>query len=287
MAEITIIPGSIKLIRLTDEEYFSSEYREYISNSRLGLINPDEGGSFEKFEQSTKKEYSDSFALGSAIHCSLLQTNEYKIANFTKPNGKLGLFAEELFKYRQRGLTIKDAIDKASEKANYYYGSLKGKKLKDAIISLLPFYIKRLHYIEDPGKKTIFLSGGVSDKYRECMKNIEATPDQILNQINPDGLFTKPEIFNEYAILCEVEHIDEDTGLITRIKLKAKLDNFIVFHDTQTIVLNDLKTTSSPISYFMGNNVRVISESGEESIQWYNGSFQKYHYYRQMGELRP
>ena len=44
MPEIEIKLDSIELIRLSDKEYFSSKYKEYISNSRLGFLNEDEDG---------------------------------------------------------------------------------------------------------------------------------------------------------------------------------------------------------------------------------------------------
>ena len=40
MAVIEIVPESIQLIKMTDEEYFSDKYKDYISNSKLGLLNP-------------------------------------------------------------------------------------------------------------------------------------------------------------------------------------------------------------------------------------------------------
>ena len=46
---------------LSDAEYFSSDYKQYVSNSKLKLINPDEGGSPQKFKEGIKSEYNASF----------------------------------------------------------------------------------------------------------------------------------------------------------------------------------------------------------------------------------
>ena len=97
MVEIEIIGNTIELIKLTDEEYFSPKYKDYISNSRLGFLNEAEGGSEEKFLSGFKSEYSDSFELGSAVHSIILQPDSYFISNITKPSGKLGVFIEEIF----------------------------------------------------------------------------------------------------------------------------------------------------------------------------------------------
>lgn len=51
LADIKITPilETLQLLKITDEEYFSSKYKDYISNSRLGLLNPKQDGSPEKF----------------------------------------------------------------------------------------------------------------------------------------------------------------------------------------------------------------------------------------------
>ena len=64
---------------MSDPEYFAQ--KDYISNSKLGLINPDEDGSPEKFQFGISSEYSESFALGSAIHATILQPDYYIISD--------------------------------------------------------------------------------------------------------------------------------------------------------------------------------------------------------------
>jgi hypothetical protein len=80
MAEIKIIPESIQLIRMSDEEYFSEKYKDYISNSKLGLFNEDEGGSLEKYLEGFTSTHSDSFELGSAVHAVVLQPESYTVS---------------------------------------------------------------------------------------------------------------------------------------------------------------------------------------------------------------
>lgn len=64
MGQVNIIPESIKLLKMTDAEYFSSKYNDYLSNSKIGLLNPEEDGSLEKFLTGFKSGYSSSFELG-------------------------------------------------------------------------------------------------------------------------------------------------------------------------------------------------------------------------------
>ena len=282
MAEITIVPGTLQLIKMTDAEYFSEKYRGYISNSRLGLINPDEGGSPEKYDIGFKGGYSESFELGSAIHAMVLQPDYYHIANINKPTGKLGVFAEEVFKLRQQGLSISKATTQASITADYFASKFSDTRLKTAIKNSLPFYLKRIHFEGHMDKETLFLSAPMQLKFEQCMLGVAEDP-KMMDTLYPQGLLTPAEFFNEYAILCEVDFADEITGEVTRIKIKAKLDNFTIDHETETVTLNDLKSSGKPVAYFMGNNVKVTTEDGKSSIEWYDGSFQKFHYYRQIG----
>ena len=266
---IKIIPESVKLLRLSDEEYFSDTYKDYISNSSLSLLDPANNGSIKKFLDGYKNDYSESFELGSAVHLECLQKGEYKIIDIDKPTSKLGVFSEKLYDLRKKGLPIYKAIQEASIQANYYANKLNDKKIKNALTQLLPYYLQRLELPED---NYVILPSRLYEKYTMMMKSINSNK-KFLAKLNPNDEFKdNVKIYNEYAILCEID-ID---GRI--IKFKGKLDNFTVDEENKKITLNDLKTTGKPINYFMGNY--IYKENGER--QWYNGSFQRYNYYRQL-----
>lgn len=53
--------------KINDEVYFSPTYKNYISNSRLSLLNPKQQGSPEKFFAGFKQSFNPSFALGKII----------------------------------------------------------------------------------------------------------------------------------------------------------------------------------------------------------------------------
>jgi hypothetical protein len=279
VAQIEIIPESIKLIKMDDAEYFSEKYKDYISNSKLSLINPDEGGSKEKYMTGFASSYSESFELGSALHAMILQPDLFYISQFKKPSGKLGIFIEKIFEFRNKGLSIQDSIDNASEAADYYKGKLSKTRLTTALKAGINYYFylwkefsveKEVH-----GSKTpIYLSASIHNKYIECMSNALVN-DDILSFM---GLGINS--YNEYAIFCEV-NVTLDSGEEVIIKLKGKLDNFVIDDENSTLILNDLKTTSKPVSFFMGNNVRIM-EDDKKYWKWFDGSFQKYRYYRQM-----
>lgn len=283
MAEIEIIPDSIIFTKMDDAIYFSEQYKEYISNSKLSLINPDEGGSIEKFEEGFKSEYSSSFELGGAIHASLLQKDLFYISKFIKPGGKLGIFIEEVFKNRKLGYSIVECVNLASISADYYKGKLSSNRLKTALKTGFKYY----HYLrheeqierkENFGKCPIYLSDSNYSKYYSCIKTALDNSD-VTKFVYPEQLKGSIESFNEYAILCDIKVTVGDRSII--LKLKGKLDNLLIDHDNNIIIINDLKTTSKPITFFMGNRVKVVEE--DKSVwKWFDGSFQKYRYYRQI-----
>ena len=68
--EIKLEPllDTLRLEKINDNVYFSSPiYKNRISNSRLGLLNPKQGGSPEKFFGGFKSTFNPSFALGKII----------------------------------------------------------------------------------------------------------------------------------------------------------------------------------------------------------------------------
>lgn len=277
MEEIEIIPESIQLLKMSDEEYFSEKYKDYISNSKLSLINPDEGGSIEKYLSGFQSDYSESFELGSAVHCIVLQPDSYFVSELDKPTGKLGLFVNYVYELRQQNYKISDAIKEASLKANYYSNSFSDNRFKTAVRKSIDYYlhrIKQTEIIED--KFPIYLSNTMKNKLGQCLSGIYNNK-KLKNLLYPEDC----EIYNEYAILCEVNV--KINGKTTKVKLKGKLDNFTIDHLSSTITLNDLKTTGKPANFFMGNKIRDIDDNGNEVQRWIEGSFQKYHYYRQMG----
>lgn len=280
MDSITILLDSIELVKLTDEEYFSPLYKGYISNSRLGYANEEEGGSPEKFLTGFDgNSYSDSYELGSAVHGMILQPDEYFISDLEKPSGKLGVFIEKLFSIRQQtNLKLTDAFQQAAIEADYYANKLSEVRIKTAITKGYKYYLNRLKNKDIIYEKfPIYLSNQLKEKAEACISEVKSNKN-IMEKLTKTEFLTT---FNEYAIFANVD-VTVD-GVTNTVKVKGKLDNFTINVMEELITLNDLKTTGKPVKFFMGNRVKQINESGKEEYIWYNGSFQKYHYYRQMG----
>ena len=109
--KITPLMDTLHLQKISDEVYFSKKYANYISNSRLGLINPEQGGDPKKFFQGFKPVYSAAFDIGSFVHQLVLQKDLFCICDSVdKPTAKLGALADRLYKIYKGEIPSKEAI---------------------------------------------------------------------------------------------------------------------------------------------------------------------------------
>lgn len=270
LKDIKIIPliETIKFLEISDEEYFSEAYSDYISNSRLKLINPEQGGSPEAYLAGLGADgrYSDSLYFGSAVHELVLQPESFiLVESVDRPTAKAGFMADELYPlFIANGVVTKDEIVVASDKISYYKGKMDEDKMDALRIKCENYYAQRTayewgsKYVAD--KVPIYLDAKSRDKLRECIVSVECNP-QIQSLLNPDYLLEKPISKNESVLLIDV--LVEHNGLSKVLKLKAKLDNFTYSPESNELVLNDLKTSGHYLTKF-------------------HESFDKYHYARQM-----
>ena len=258
------IVESIKLLDISDEEYFSSKYKDYISNSRLKLINPDQGGSPQLYKQGLSSAYSDSLYFGSAVHEMVLQPDDFAVVDtVNRPTAKMGFVADYLYPtWKERVLKNKDFTD-ASDTIGWYKGKMNQEKV-ELIVTSCESYWQQKSKFEDNiefDKTPIYLDPKSRDKLYTCLASVEANND-IQSLLHPSGILETPISRNEATLLMEVEaSVDGKTVVLP---LKAKLDNFTADLETNTLTLNDLKTTGHWLTDFKTD------------------SFVKYHYARQM-----
>lgn len=263
---LTPILDSIKFIEMSDEEYFSDKYSEYISNSKLSLINPKQGGSPEMYKEGLKEhqQFSDSLTFGSAVHELILQPESFFLEeSVDRPTAKMGAMADVLYKYFVKGkVSVEDVIE-ASDRVNYYKGKMDEVKIHNVFEKCMPYWEQRKSFEDntfDKVKEPIYLDSKSRDKLKLCIGSVNNNKE-IQDLLHPKGLLEEPISMNEAALFVNVKASFE--GNETILRLKAKLDNFTVDLESNHIVLNDLKTT--------GHYLIKFSES-----------FEKYRYFRQM-----
>lgn len=267
---VKLIPlfDTIQLIEMSDEEYFSEKWAEYISNSTLALINPDQDGSPQIYKEGLSKhpKYSDSLVFGSAVHELVLQPKEFAVVNnVDRPTAKMGAMADELYKtfLSNKGVVSDKDIIAASDKIDYYKGKMDSIKIENVKDKCINYWWDRRDWESEHNNseiEPIYLDPKSREKLQLCLASVEANKE-VQDLLHPKGVFEEPISMNEAALFMDVKA--EHEGKETILKLKGKLDNFTIDIETNEVVLNDLKTTGHWLIDF-------------------GDSFKKYHYNRQM-----
>ena len=246
--KITPLIDTLKLENISDEEYFSEYKKDYISNSRLGVLVKD---GVEAFFKGIPQVYNPSFETGSLIHTMVLQGNDYEVIDGVfKPTAKAGLMADAL--YKSDGTTpTDDEIKAQSYIIGYYKDKLTENRLTEFKQKAEPYWRDRyLYETNNPkiDKKRIYTDQRNFELLNSCMDALNKNND-IQKLLHPEGMLDTPVILNEHTLLMDIKM--EVPGYEPRIyKLKAKLDNFTIDKDENIITVNDLKTTSKPASIF-------------------------------------
>ena len=265
LSEIKLTPllDTLQLVKISDAEYFSPKYGECISNSRLGLLNPRQGGSPESFFTGFKDEgFISSLVIGSAVHELVLQNESFELAPaLGKPTAKMGAMADELYPvWLEHPIRTSD-ITEASNKINYYKGKLTPDRIKQVNEQCIPYWKARKKLVSNSNKELIYLDDKSRDTVYNCVEALTNNP-QVQELLHPSGLIDAPISLNENALLLDVQ-AECPNGKTFIMHLKAKLDNFTIDLESDTIVVNDVKTIG-----------KVVSEI--------DSNISKYHYSREL-----
>ena len=265
LSEIKLTPllDTLQLVKISDAEYFSPKYGEYISNSRLGLLNPRQGGSPESFFTGFKDEgFISSLVIGSAVHELVLQNESFELAPaLGKPTAKMGAMADELYPVWLKHPIRTSDITEASNKINYYKGKLTPDRIKQVNEQCIPYWKARKQLVSNSNKELIYLDDKSRDTVYNCVEAL-TNNSQVQELLHPSGLIDAPISLNENALLLDVQ-AECPNGKTFIIHLKAKLDNFTIDLESDTIVVNDVKTIG-----------KVVSEI--------DSNISKYHYSREL-----
>lgn len=264
--KITPLLDTLRLEKISDSIYFSEPYRNYVSNSRLGLIYDSEIGleTPEKFFEGFKPKYSAAFDLGSGTHQLCLQNDLYEVAmTVDKPTAKMGALADRLYPIYKDHLPTSEEIIKEATIVDYYGGNLTQNKINGVYEKCTPYWESRkaLEESYDGDKELLFFDPKSRETVLNCVTAL-SNNKHIQNLLYPKGLIEDPISEMEQAILLDVKvEIPNFNPFI--LKLKAKLDNYTIDKENNIITVNDVKTTSGLVSDF-------------------NNAVQRFHYHREM-----
>ena len=267
---------NIRVTDMPDKEYFAIPA---LSTSKLKLLDPSHGGSIEKYNEGFSSKYNAALELGSAIHNAILSPDEYIISDYICPvSAKLKLFIECLAKYRKNPETRKSALLLASEEADYYQGKLTDKVKLNAYKKGKDYYRRLMRgdftAENNNGKVVMVLDEKLHTAWEESVKNLKE--DYMFRKLMNNVPFEEEkEIINEMAFFCDIEVTFPDKSTYI-VPYKGKADNIILDHEHKICYLNDIKTTSKGIGYFMPKVVEDVC---------YSGTFEHHDYYMQLAKL--
>lgn len=275
--ELIPILESVERIQMEDPEYFALDA---ISNSKLALINPDQNGSPQKFFMERHNTESSALELGSAVHALLLEKGKNFLSEFEKPSGKVALLIKTAYNLSTREsnpLDYDDALTVACKMHDYYSTNLTENRIK-SLKEKGAAYFEFLKEEAKPGM--VVLTTDQRDKCLKCVGAVIANPhayELLYPKVSDTSLsFDEDVILMDVTVLFKDEVLSEEITL----KTKGKIDNWSIDLETNTIIMNDLKTTGKPLQFFPGRWQDDKYKPGEQIF--IEGSFQKYHYDRQL-----
>jgi hypothetical protein len=252
--KIEPILETLELKKISDQEYFSDKYKDYISNSRLGLINPEQDNDPQAFFEGIHSKYSDALIFGSAVHELVLQPDAFFLCeSVNRPTAKAGFMADYLYDIYKGHIPSKEDIIKASDEINYYKGKMNQQRIDDLIDKCKMYWMKRNTFEHNykGDKEPIYLDENSRTRVLSCIEALNNNSD-IQDLLHPSGLLEDPISENEQAILLDIKVSDDNTDPII-LKLKAKLDNYTIDKESNTVIVNDVKTIGKMVNEFQNN----------------------------------
>ena len=252
--KITPLIDTLQLEDISDDEYFSVKFKDYISNSRLGILKKD---GVKAFFEGIKSEYNPSFETGTILHELTLEPELFElIEGVHKPTAKAGLMADYLYKEvlnNEGKFPSDDSIKAASYIIGYYKDKLTTNRLHEFKIKAEPYWRDRFIFETDNpwkegDKNRIFTDEKNYELAINCLNALNNNPN-IQELLHPKGITESPIVGNETTILMDVQ-MELENHEPRIYKLKAKLDNFSLDKEENILTVNDLKTTSRPVSIF-------------------------------------
>lgn len=237
--KIYINRDSLYLNKISDDEYFGKEYKGYVSNSKLRYISPSQKGSPFEYKYGNQNETASFLDIGTVMHRDILEGIPSKIIVGDVPTtDKMNNILREAAKIQiDKKIKFQEAVDMIIEKHQYKNRNIFNRN----ILKFRKFY----QYLLENESETFFINEKSKETLEKCNESVCAIKQYLNSQIGEHHY--EEAIFGTFTY--ENDYKGNQTPTI--LKVKAKIDNFIINHESKTIILNDLKTTISSIDEFM------------------------------------
>lgn len=232
-----------------------------ISNTSLSYINPKQGGSPAKFLNFFEKfiEFKNSISLerGSLLHDFHEHEDKFVISDVKKPSEMMASWVERVFNaYKPSGIPIEQAslpMNFIAYRGGAYSNLVDTNKVSKRFVDDGLDYLKFL-YLADGKIAMTSATKEIVVKSMAALKGHRKANHMLFGEL-PNKVVREKELEVYWEVNVK--------GYEKPVKFKAKLDNTIFDYNKKIAYLNDLKSTSDPVSLF-------------------KQSFSKYRYYRQL-----
>ncbi len=241
-----------------------------ISNSALNTIDPEIGGSPQKFleffNSDIEKKNSHSMKTGSIVHEYIEKPSEFAVAEIDKPEGKIGDICDWILA-RPEIQNIEAITVLNEEEIFYLFGGAR---------QVIDYYANRTNESTwktfKEGRGLDYLDFVISNKDKTILtKNDKIVLENAISNLRKNT-FTRG-LFFESNLDVVVKKELELYVTIDGIKYKIKIDNLRIDHLNRTISIIDAKTTS-------GNAYNYVKLP--QDIDVVNTSFNKWKVFRQL-----
>lgn len=237
-----------------------------MSNTALSALNPDEGGSPQKFinfmRGETDKEESDAIRLGSIVHKYLENPESFTMTRNNRPDNVMG----EIVDFLVSKNTLFEDIDKehvinTCRRKDYGASNWKDDTLYKKVEEHKE-YINEMVNCSLEGKTPI--SGGLREKLKGIRMSAERNKE-LCNILNP-------------SFDCITAEEKELNMVYQGILFKGKIDKFIY----NSNILVDFKTGRTPAGKYMEYKRLCFDKHQRYEYETVLGSFYIHHVYRQF-----
>jgi hypothetical protein len=253
----TIMQESVEI--LENDFYKKKFYYSYSSLNKL-IWNPQIF--YQMYVLGLKEEKLDQHLVqGKLIHLLLLEpekfAEEFMMTPGTIPTGNLRTVVDRVFRHyselsrngddRTELAQFDGAILDVMADMNYFQNLKTDQQRLDKIMTTEA--VSYWEFLKTKGNKTLI----DPDTFKFCQDAVEIikTNDQVCNLIGCNVTeFDNKEVINEQSVLIDLPN--------QAYGLKGIIDNLVIDHDTKTILINDIKTTSKDLKDF------------PESIEYYS-----------------
>lgn len=193
---------------------------------------------------------------GDLLHTMILEEHrlleKFYVSDAVVPTGKLADFVRLKANYIKMGNTVEEAIKNAHLASDLQYTL--DTTLKKAEDSVYKAYSEAIANCQ-PNASIVSLEDYTrAEKCLNKLKDYKVSRDLLFNIENDNK-----ETINEFEIYHDIHHCQN-------LEAKCKLDRVIIDHENKTAIIVDFKTTSS--------------------LAFFNRSYYKYKYYRQLAYYR-